>query len=69
MYPKDTPSYPKITYSAMLTAALFIVARNWKQPRCSTEEWMFLNVVNLYNGILLGYFLNGIMKFATNEWN
>jgi hypothetical protein len=27
--------------SAMFTAALFIIARNWKQPRCpSTKEWI-----------------------------
>lgn len=26
----------------MFIAALFIIARNWKQPRCpSTKEWIF----------------------------
>lgn len=28
-------------YSTMFVAALFMIARNWKQPRCtSTEEWI-----------------------------
>jgi hypothetical protein len=29
------------TCSTMLIAALFIIARSWKEPRCpSTEEWI-----------------------------
>ena len=41
IYPKDAPPYHKDTCSAMFIAALFIIARNWKQPRCpSTEEWI-----------------------------
>ena len=29
------------TWSTMFIAALFIIARNWKQPRCfSTEKWI-----------------------------
>ena len=24
----------------MLTAALFIIAKKWKQPRCPTGEWI-----------------------------
>jgi len=40
-YPKDTPTYNKDTCSTMFIAALFIIARSWKEPRCpSTEEWM-----------------------------
>jgi hypothetical protein len=32
---------PKDTCSTMFIAALFIIARNWKQPTCpSTEEWI-----------------------------
>jgi tRNA(Leu) C34 or U34 (ribose-2'-O)-methylase TrmL len=38
-YSKDVPTFPQNTCSIMFTAALFIIARNWKQPRCfSTEE-------------------------------
>jgi hypothetical protein len=33
IYPKDAPTYIKNTYSTMFTAALFIIARSWKEPR------------------------------------
>jgi hypothetical protein len=40
----------------MLIAALFIIARNWKQPRCpSTEEWIhkvwFICTMEYYSAI------------------
>jgi hypothetical protein len=39
IYPKDAPTYNKDTCSTMFIAALFIIARSWKEPRCpSTEE-------------------------------
>jgi hypothetical protein len=41
IYPKDVPTYNKDTCSTMFIAALFIIARSWKEPRCpSTEEWI-----------------------------
>jgi hypothetical protein len=41
IYPKHAPSYYKDTYSIIFRAALFIIARNRKQPRCSSiEEWI-----------------------------
>jgi hypothetical protein len=41
IYLKDAPSYKKDTYSTMFTAALFIIASNWKEPGDpSTEEWI-----------------------------
>ena len=47
----------KDTCSTMFIAALFIIARIWKEPRCpSTEEWIQKNVVHLYNGVLLSYY-------------
>jgi len=40
IYPKDAPRYNKDTCSTMFIAALFIIARSWKEPRCpSTGEW------------------------------
>lgn len=38
IYPKVTSLYHRDTCSAMLTDALFIVARNWKHPRCPLME-------------------------------
>jgi hypothetical protein len=41
IYPEDAPTCNKDTCSIMFIAALFIIARSWKEPRCpSTEEWI-----------------------------
>ena len=41
IYPEDVPTCSKDTCSTMFIAALFIIARSWKEPRCpSTEEWI-----------------------------
>ena len=40
IYPEDAPTCKKDTCSTMFLAALFIIARSWKEPRCpSTEGW------------------------------
>jgi hypothetical protein len=39
IYPEDFPTGKKDTRSTMFIAALFIIVRSWKEPRCpSTEE-------------------------------
>ena len=41
IYPEDVPTGNKDTFSTMFIAALFIIVRSWKEPRCpSTEEWI-----------------------------
>ena len=41
IYPEDYPACNKDTCSTMFIAALFIIARSWKEPRCpSKEEWI-----------------------------
>ena len=56
IYPEDVPPHKKFTCSTMFIAALFIIARNWKEPRCPTrEEWIQKNVVHLHSGVLLSY--------------
>jgi hypothetical protein len=41
MYLKDALPYQKDMCSTMFIAALFIIDRNWKQPRCpSVKEWI-----------------------------
>jgi hypothetical protein len=54
IYPEAAPTCNKDTCSTMFIAALFIIARSWKEPRCpSTEEWIQKeNVVHLHNGVL-----------------
>ena len=47
----------------MFTAALFPIAKTWKQPKCpSTDEWI-KKMWYTYNGILLGH-KKEIMPFA-----
>jgi hypothetical protein len=39
IYPEDAPTCNKNTCSTMFIAALFIIVKSWKEPRCpSTEE-------------------------------
>ena len=41
IYPKEARSHNKDICSMMFIAALFVIARNWKQPRCfSAKEWI-----------------------------
>jgi hypothetical protein len=41
IYPEDDPTCNKDTCSTMFIAALFIIARSWKEPRSpSTEAWI-----------------------------
>ena len=68
IYPKEAHSYNKDVCSTMFIAALFVIARNWKQPRCpSTEEW----IEKLWYIYTMEYYSaeksNGILKF-TGKW-
>jgi hypothetical protein len=41
IYPEDVATSKKETCSTKFIAALFIISRSWKEPRCpSTEEWI-----------------------------
>ena len=48
----------------MFRAALFTIAKVWKQPTCpSTDEWIE-KMCYMYNGILLSRKKNEILPFA-----
>ena len=51
IYPEDAPTGNKDPCSTMFIAALFLIARSWKEPRCPSTE----NVEHLHNGVLLSY--------------
>jgi hypothetical protein len=38
IYPEDAPTCNKDTCSTMFIAALFIIARSWKEPRCPSKQ-------------------------------
>jgi hypothetical protein len=56
IYVKDAPIYNKDTCPSIVIAALFRIARNWKESRMSLNRGMDAeNVVLLHNGVLLSY--------------
>jgi hypothetical protein len=68
IYPEDVPICKKDTCSTMFIAALFIISRGWKEPRCpSTEEWIqkmwYIYTVEYYSAIKN----NELMKFL-GKW-
>ena len=63
-YKPNAPSYHKDLYSTMLIAAVFIIARNWKQTRCpSTKEWR-KEIWCIYTMRNYSVLKNDIIKFA-----
>ena len=55
IYPEKT-IIQKDTCTPMFTAALFTIARTWKQPKCpSTEEWIkkvwYIHTIEYYSAI------------------
>ena len=68
IYPKEAHTYNKDICSKMFIAALFIIARSCKQPRClSMEEW----IEKIWYIYTMEYFSaernNGVLKFA-GKW-
>jgi hypothetical protein len=52
----------------MFIAALFIIARSWREPRCpSTEEWIQKNMVHLHMEYFSALKRNEFMKFL-GKW-
>ena len=56
----------------MLTAALFAIARTWKQPKCpSTDEWIqklwYIYTVEYYSAIKRNTFESVLMRLMNPE--
>jgi hypothetical protein len=68
IYPEDVPICNKDTCSTMFTAALFIIARSWKEPRCPSTEERIQKMWYIYT---IEYYLaiknNEFMKFL-GKW-
>ena len=71
IYPEDVPTSKKETCSTMFIAALFIIARSWKEPRCpSTEEWiqkMYIYTMEYYSAIKNNEFMKFLGKWMELE--
>jgi hypothetical protein len=68
IYPEDIPTGNKDTCSTLFIAALFIIARSWKEHKCpSIEEWIH-KILYIYT---IGYYSaiknNELMKFL-GKW-
>ena len=68
IYPRDAPTYNKDTCTTMFIAALFIIARSWKEPRCPSvneciQKLWYIYTMEYYSSIRN----NGFMKFL-RKW-
>ena len=66
MYPEET-KIEKDTCIPLFIAALFTIARTWKQPRCpSTDEWMkmlwYIDIMEYYSAIKRNEFESVLMR-------
>ena len=67
IYPEDSPACNNDTCSTMFIAALFVVARSWKESRCpSTEEWIqkmwYIYTTKYYSAIRNNEFMKFLCK-------
>jgi hypothetical protein len=72
IYSEDIPTRKKNTCSTMFIAALFIIARSWKEPRClSTEEWIqkmwYIYSMEYYSAIKNNEFMKFLGKWMGLE--
>jgi hypothetical protein len=72
IYPEEVPTGKKDTCSTMFIAALFIIVRSWKEPRCpSTEEWLqkmwYIYTMEYYSGIKNNRFMKFLDKWMYLE--
>jgi hypothetical protein len=65
IYPKDAPTFNKDTCSTMFIAALFTIARSWKEPRSpSTEEgYRYRKRGTLHSGAVLSFFIYFFIRY------
>ena len=72
IYPEDVSTGKKDTCSTMFIAALFIISRSWKEPRCpSTEEWIqkmwYIYTMEYYSAIKNNEFMKFLDKWMYLE--
>ena len=71
IYPEEIKT-EKDTHTPVFTAALFTIARTWKQPRCSlTDEWLkklwYIYTMEYYSAIKRNTFESVLMRWMNLE--
>ena len=71
IYPEET-KIEKDTCTPMFIAALIIIARTWKEPRCpSTDEWMkklwYIYTMEYYSALEMNTFESVLMRWMNLE--
>ena len=72
IYPEDAPTCNKDKCSTMFIAALFIIARNWKEPRCFStesriEKTWYIYTMEYYSAIKNNNFIKFFGKWMELE--
>jgi hypothetical protein len=73
MYPKECDTgYSRGTFTPMFIAALFTIAKLWKQPRCPTiDEWIkkmwYLYTMEFYSALKKNEILSSASKWIDGE--
>jgi hypothetical protein len=72
IYLEDVPTCNKDTCSTMFIAALFIIARSWKEPRCPStgeriEKMLYIYTMEYYSAIKNNEFMKFLGKWMHLE--
>jgi hypothetical protein len=72
IYPEDAPTCKNDSCSTVVVAALFIILRSWKEPRCLlTEEWIqkmwYIYTMEYYSAIKNNEFIKSLDKWTDLE--
>ena len=69
IFPEDSPACNKDACSTMFIAALFIIARSQKEPRCpATEDWMwYIYTMEYYSAVRNNEFMKFLDKWMELE--
>ena len=72
LYPADISTGNRDAFSSIFIAALIIIAKNWKEPRCpSTEDWIqkiwYVYTMEYYSAIKKNEFMKFLGKWMELE--
>ena len=73
IYPEESSAWNKDTCSTIFLAALFIIARSWKEPRCPSKlEWiqkmLYIYTMEYYSAIKNNEFMQFVGKWLELDY-